>query len=132
LALGVEGEGRELVERQGVRAVRRAAILHEIDTSMSDAALDAESVAARLGITARYVHILLEDTGQTFSEHLLDKRLMRAAELLRDPAQWRLRIAEIAFRVGFADLSHFNRSFRRKFATTPRDLRGSAQRRRGE
>ncbi len=30
-----------------------------------------------------------------------------------------LRVAEIAFAAGFSDISHFNRSFRRRFGLTP-------------
>ena len=123
LALGAQGEAREALEERSVRSVRRAAILHEIETAFADPTLDAEAVALRLGITARYVHHLLEETGRTFSEHLLDKRLVRVAEVLRNPRLARRRIADIAFDVGFVDLSHFNRSFRRKFGVTPTALR---------
>ena len=130
LALGAEGDARALAEQRGVQAVRRAAIMHEIGAASADAALDAEVVAGRLGITARYVHLLLEETGRTFSEHLLEKRLARAAQLLRDPCLSDHKIVDIAFEVGFADLSHFNRSFRRKFGATPTDTREASKRRR--
>jgi AraC-like DNA-binding protein len=126
LALGAEGEAREFVERRSLRTVRRAAILREIESSMGNPELDAQIVAARLGITARWLHVLLEDTGRTFSEHLVEQRLDRAAALLRNPQHGSSRIADIAFRVGFADLSHFNRAFRRKFGVTPTDLREAA------
>jgi AraC-like DNA-binding protein len=85
-----------------------------IAASMADPALDATMVAARLGITVRYVHHLLEPTGRSFSEHLLDKRLARVVELLREAGQRHRKIADIAFKVGFKDLSYFNRMFRRK------------------
>jgi AraC-like DNA-binding protein len=127
LALGATGEAQRLAEQRGGRSVRRTAILHEIESSVADPKLDAEIVAVRLGITPRYVHMLLEETGQTFSEHLLEKRLARAVELLRDPRQLGRKIADIAFEVGFIDLSHFNRSFRRKFGATPTDVRDAAQ-----
>ena len=128
LALGAADDARALAEQRSVRAVRQAAILREIEASLADARLDAEAVARRLGITARYVHILLEQSGRTFSEHLLDKRLTRAAELLRDPRQWILKIADVAFQNGFTDLSHFNRTFRRKYGVTPTEMREAAQR----
>lgn len=126
LAIGAEGDAREFVEQHGVRQVRRAAVVREIETSFGDPNLDAEVVAIRLGITSRYVHLLLEPTGQTFSEHLLEQRLMSAAAILRDPGQWGRKIADIAFQVGFADLSHFNRNFRRKYGATPTDIRHAA------
>jgi AraC-like DNA-binding protein len=126
LALGAEGEAREIVERRSLRTVRRAAILREIETSMADPELDAQIVGARLGITARWVHILLEDTGRTFTEHLVERRLERAAGLFRNPQHGTSRIAHIAFQVGFVDLSHFNRAFRRKYGMAPTDMREAA------
>jgi AraC-like DNA-binding protein len=126
LALGTQGEARALVEQRSAQAIRRAAVMREIETSMADPALDAAMVAARLGITVRYVHHLLETTGRTFSEHLLDKRLMRTVELLHDVRQWPRRIADIAFDAGFKDLSYFNRVFRRKYGSTPTDVRQAA------
>jgi AraC-like DNA-binding protein len=37
-------------------------------------------------------------------------------------------ISEIAFDVGFADLSHFNRAFRRRYGMTPSEVRITAAR----
>jgi AraC-like DNA-binding protein len=51
---------------------------------------------------------------------------MSAAAILRDPGQWGRKIADIAFQVGFADLSIFNRNFRRKYGATPTDIRQAA------
>jgi AraC-like DNA-binding protein len=123
LALGTGGETRELIERDGTQAARRIAVIREIEAFATDPALDAATVAIRLGITVRYVHHLLEPTGRSFSEHLFDRRLARAVELLRDPAHGLRRIADIAFAVGFRDLSYFNRMFRRKYGGTPSDVR---------
>jgi hypothetical protein len=70
-----------------------------------------------------YVHLLLEETGKSFTHHVLERRLERAVALLRDP-QWRQRkIADIAAEAGLTDLSYFNRSFRRHFGATPSDFR---------
>ena len=125
LAVGAEGQARELAEQRGARAVRRAAVLREIETMMTDPNLSATTVARRLAVTPRYVHLLLEETGLSFTQHLLEKRLERAAALLRD-LRWRQRkIADIALESGFTDLSHFNRSFRRRFGDTPSGFRGA-------
>jgi AraC-like DNA-binding protein len=69
------------------------------------------------------VHLLLEDTGKSFTRHVLERRLDNATALLRDP-QWRDRkITDVAVAVGFSDLSYFNRTFRRHFGVTPSDVR---------
>ena len=88
-------------------------------------------VAERLGMSVRYLHRLLEPTGRSFSEHLLATRLERATAMLRDPRFTRVKIAAIAHKSGFSDISHFNRSFRHAFGDTPFGLRARAGRRRG-
>jgi AraC-like DNA-binding protein len=124
LALG-KGPG-EAAEPPGVRAAQRSAILREIEGRRSDLGLSAATVARRLGITPRYVHLLLEETGRSLTHHVLEKRLDTAAAMLRSPL-WRTRkIAEIAAQAGFNDLSYFNRAFRRRFGATPSDLREAA------
>ena len=70
---------------------------------------------------------MLEETGKSFSEHLLDRRLERAAVLLRDAAGANSRIADVAFACGFGDLSYFNRVFRRRYGATPSDMREAAR-----
>jgi AraC-like DNA-binding protein len=45
--------------------------------------------------------------------------------MLADPARLGLKVSEIAYSVGFADLSYFNRTFRLRFGMTPSDARGA-------
>jgi AraC-like DNA-binding protein len=130
LALGAEGDQRVLAEERGVRAARRVAVIREIENFSGDPGLSASTIAVRLGITPRYVHLLLEETGRTFSQHVLEKRLEKAAAQLRDPRQFDRNIADIAFAAGFADLSQFNRAFRRHFGDTPSDVRANSGKRR--
>jgi AraC-like DNA-binding protein len=126
LATGAKGEAGEIAEQRGVRAVRLAAILRMIAQQFGNPGLSAAAIAAQLGITPRYVHLLLEATGCSFAQHLLDQRLEQAAALLRDPGRQGERITAIARQTGFADLSHFNRAFRRRFGDTPSGVRGTA------
>jgi AraC-like DNA-binding protein len=49
--------------------------------------------------------------------------LQRALTLLTDARHQRKRIAEIALRSGFSDVSYFNRIFRKRFGETPRSVR---------
>jgi AraC-like DNA-binding protein len=128
LALGAGGDTRREAEARGARAARRSAILREIKRRSSDPHLSAVIIALLLGITPRYVHLLLEETGKSFSHHVLERRLDKAAALLGDP-EWRGRkIADIAAQAGFTDLSYFNRAFRRHFGATPSDIREAASR----
>jgi AraC-like DNA-binding protein len=128
LALGAEGEAREFVEQRGVGAVRRVAILRDIENSIADPNLNTAMIASRHGIAPRYVRLLLEETGRSFSRHVLEKRLERAAALLRAPQHYGRKVATVAFECGFSDLSYFNRVFRRRYGETPTDMRESGRR----
>ncbi len=114
--------------RRRIRAMRRSAVLREIEQRSGDPNLSAASVAALLGMTPRYVHLLLKETGRTFSRHVLDTRLERALMLLRDPQWHGSKIADVAGESGFTDLSHFSRAFRRKFGNTASATRAAARR----
>jgi AraC-like DNA-binding protein len=61
----------------------------------------------------------------TFSEFVLAERLARAHRLLVDSAHLGLKVSEIAYSVGFSDLSYFNRTFRLRFGMTPSDVRAA-------
>ncbi len=59
-------------------------------------------------------------TGKTFSEYLIDIRIASASRLLIDTTK---SITEICFECGFNNLSNFNRIFKRKKGTTPKEFR---------
>ncbi len=127
LTLGAAGEAGEIARSRGVRAARRVAVMREIERRSSDPGLSATAIAFSLGVTPRYVHLLLEETGKRFTHHLLAKRLENAAAGLRNP-QWRdRRIVDIATEAGFTDLSYFSRAFRRRYGATPSDVREAAR-----
>jgi len=46
--------------------------------------------------------------------------------MLTDPSHLHLAIIDIAFAVGFSDVSHFNRTFRRRFGETPSGIRAAS------
>ena len=54
--------------------------------------------------------LLNKHTGKTFSDLLNGARMDRSKELLKDPA---LRICDVAEQVGFQDLAHFSRVFKK-------------------
>lgn len=104
-------------------AVRLNAIKSDIEAHLDDQALNASQIALRHGISTRYVQKLFEGEGETFSEFVLQRRLDRAMRRLQSPDEGKRSISEIAFDVGFGDLSYFNRTFRRRFDTSPRLVR---------
>lgn len=81
--------------------------------------LDPAKVAAAVGLSRRYVHMLFASAGTTFSRELYDCRLQRARRLLCNKRFDGLGIAEIAWNCGFSEPSHFTRRFRDRFGSTP-------------
>jgi AraC-like DNA-binding protein len=123
MAIGTEGDAQQLAERRGVRAARYAAVLRAIERNIADNRLSAAVVARMLGVTPRYVHFLLEESGRTFSQHVLARRLKIVETLLGDAEKANLKISAIARQAGFTDMSYFNRSFRNHFGDTPSGYR---------
>jgi AraC-like DNA-binding protein len=101
------------------------AIKADILRNLADPDISASAVALRQGITPRYIHMLFESEGTTFSTFVLNRRLILAYRMLSDPYCSSLTVTRIAFEVGFGDLSYFDRTFRRRFGKTPSELRRS-------
>ena len=90
--------------------------------------LSVTSFASRYSVTTRYIQKLFEGEGTTFTEYVLERRLLEANRLLGDSRYAERSIGNIACKVGFGDLSYFTRSFRRRFGMTPSDAREQARR----
>jgi AraC-like DNA-binding protein len=125
LAIGATDEGREIANQRGVRAARLESIKADL---IQDATLHLDQLAARQGISARYVQMLFEEKGTTFSDFVLERRLDAACHMLTSPRYATWSITAIALEAGFGDLSHFNRRFKRRYLMTPTDLRTQAGR----
>lgn len=120
LALGPSADARAQAAGGGLRAARRAAAKKAVMSALGSPRLSAHSVAAQLAISPRYLHMLFEDEGYSFTEFVTAQRLDRAVELLAEPSR---RIVDIAYEVGFGDISTFNRAFRKRFGLTPTVMR---------
>jgi AraC-like DNA-binding protein len=112
----------------GIRAARLHAIKQDILAHLGDAGLTLSAVAARQGVSPRYVAMLFKPEGITFSEFLLSERLARAHGMLSDPRFDGYAVAQIGYEAGFADLSYFNRCFRKRYGQTPSDVRAATRR----
>jgi AraC-like DNA-binding protein len=127
-ALGPTAEASEIIAGRGLKAARLSAVLSQIARSFGDPNLNLDHLAGHLGLSRRYVQRLLDETGQSFTEHVAERRLQRAHAMLTDPRFAHLRIIDIALAAGFSDVSHFNRMFRRRFGDTPSGVRVSGVR----
>ncbi len=114
----------------GGAASVRAAILHKIlqtiEIKLADPELSLAEVAKEHALPVRYVQKLLSLTGQGFSTYVRDRRLDRTKADLASPLHQQLSITDICLRWGFNDIAYFSRSFRERFAMSPREHRKAA------
>ena len=80
-------------------------------------------LASRLGMSRshlcrRFKHY----TGKTLTQYVIERRIREAMLLLRTTSE---KVIHIAHECGFADVSFFNRKFRKLTQTTPRDYRAT-------
>jgi AraC-like DNA-binding protein len=101
------------------------AILVFCRQNLHDPDLSPQRVADRFRMSVRTLHARFSQIGQTFGRWLLNARVDACGAALRDVHQCNLNISEIAYRMGFNDLSHFNKAFRARFGMTPRDWRNA-------
>lgn len=90
-----------------------------IDAQACDPELTLKRVAEKVGISIRFVHKLFQQKGDRFGSYLLACRLEHARAELENLHFRHLNVAEIAYRSGFNDPSHFSRTFRIRFDVAP-------------
>src|SRR3984893_4714580 len=128
LAIGATRDGEEIARGRGLRAARLAAIKIDIRRSLGRNDLSIGSLALRHGVAPRYIQKLFETEGATFTEYVIERRLLEGRRMLTDPRFAGHGIGDGALKAGFCDLPYFTRSFRRRFGMTPSDAREQASR----
>ena len=108
---------------RGLRAARLREVVAEIRAGFADPAFSAQHLARKLGVSARYIQDLLQETGSAFTARVLELRLQRARAMLTDPRHDRMKVGEIAAACGFTKF-RISTVFRRRFGTTPTRYRG--------
>ena len=107
----------DLEEASGNGAVLSA--VREIEENYRTA--DLTRLAGELHVSLPYLSAAVHRaTGRTFKELLLEKRLSKAAQLLRET---RLTTQDIILAVGYENTSYFYRVFRARFGVTPKEYR---------
>jgi len=125
LVLGPTRDAAEHAKTRGLAAMRLQAMKDDIADNFGRADLSVHSVAARHGVSVRYVQMLFEESGCTFTQFVLEQRLSAAHEAL--VARLDEPITSLVYDLGFNDVSYFNRSFRQRFGCTPSDVRNAAR-----
>jgi AraC-like DNA-binding protein len=95
-------------------------VCREMIRGESDEVTDAEAIAARLAISPRTLRRRLADEGYSFQEAKNLARWKRAQYYL---SHTRMPLSEIAFELGYSELSAFSRAFRSWVGETPQKYR---------
>lgn len=112
-----------------VSAVRRAHLARTdafLRANLARRDLGPDVVASACGISTRYLHDLLRDTGRSLGEWRMELRLEAAGKALRHRRQDG--IATIAYELGFGDHAQFSRAFKERFGCTPTEWRATLAR----
>ena len=123
LTLGATRDTSEVAEGRGARVARLRAIKEDIVNGLRDGEVSVAATAAKHRVSQRYLQLLFEEDGTTFTDFVLAQRLARAHRMLSDPRHAKQRIAVLAYDVGFNDPSYFVRCFRRQYGMAPSDVR---------
>ena len=123
LLLGTDAEHAALARGRGQAAARLDLMRADVMSALGRNNLCLSEVASRSGLSPRQAQRMFEQAGTTFTEFVLEQRLLMARKLLQDPRSRSRKISDIAHASGFADLSYFNRAFRKRFGATPSDQR---------
>jgi AraC-like DNA-binding protein len=122
LTIGAEDRGAAIDVRNTRYQLRRR-IFDFIEKHLGDQHLSPKKIAESSRISMSYLYSLFNDDETTVGQFVQVKRLQRAYEVLVADPKGHRTVAEVAYEVGFKNVSHFSRSFSRHFGIAPRDVR---------
>jgi AraC-like DNA-binding protein len=120
-------KGRPLIAYQQLsvephRDKEKNAVLRYMATEYANPDLSVEIAISAIGINrAKINNILKEEIGLTFSAYLNKLRLTEAARLLMEKPG--ANVAEIAFSVGYNNVSYFNKLFKQEYGCPPKTFK---------
>lgn len=112
--------------KRAVVGARKAEIDQFLELRLRDADLNADFVARRFNVSARYIRMIFAQSGERLSKRILDRRLEECAAQLANPLWRNQTITDIAFSWGFSNMAYFSRAFKLRYGCTPRDYRRHA------
>lgn len=105
-------------------------IFRYINKNLNNPNITVEEIAAKNGLSVRYLHQLFEQTGNTVAAWIRNRRLDECHQELSDTSKPKPKISELAYKWGFSDQASFSRCFKAKYSMTPREVFNQAQSRR--
>ncbi len=113
----------EVAQDENYQDDRLVSILNYIQANYQDVTL--ESLAEQFRLSVPYISKYIKDkSGKTFGEHVAHMRMKKAKALLRNG---NMTVEHISAAVGYQNVEHFNRSFKKMFDMTPIQYRNSSR-----
>jgi len=111
------------LEESCVVTSRRLLIKQFIEETLRSPELSVPMLAGAFRCSPAYLHKLFSAEEESICEYIMRRRLEEGARVMRDPLLARLRVSDVAFRLGFKSATHFGRAFKEHFGFTPTDYR---------
>jgi len=122
-SLQLQEEGACLSTSRMTMLLRLKAI---IEARLCDSGLRPAHAAAAAGISVRYANALLAHEGMSLERFIMLRRLQHCRRALEDVMQSSRTVSDIAYSLGFSDMSHFTRRFKAQFGCSPSECRQRA------
>jgi AraC-like DNA-binding protein len=124
------GHTRETQRRDllscGVKQEYLRRIRYFVRQNLHEEKLTPHWIAATHQISTRYLHMLFEEEGVSISRYIQKLRLDACQSALIDTSFAKYSVADIAYRFGFKNASHFSRAFKSEFGQAPARYRKEA------
>lgn len=101
-------------------------IMKVVNKHLDDPELNVEMLASEVGLSRVHVHRKLKElTNLSTRDFIKNIRLQQAASLLAQDKK--MTISEVAYAVGYSNLSHFSNSFKEKYGMSPKEYMNKPQ-----
>ncbi|MFI6875748.1 helix-turn-helix domain-containing protein [Streptomyces sp. NPDC050400] len=115
--------GNSSLAAEPLEATLSMRITHYLREHLAEPDLSAARVAAAHAISVRHLYAVLSRSGISLGDWIRTRRLAECRRELAGPNGRRRTIAAIARSWGFADATHFSKTFKQAYAISPRDWR---------
>lgn len=116
------GENQALIKTVELKSSDQTLIekvIRIINDNIDNPELNVEMLADGAGMSRVHMHRKLKElTGQSARDFIKSVRLKQAADLLTSK---KLTVSEVAYALGFSNLSHFSNTFREFYGTSPKE-----------
>jgi AraC-like DNA-binding protein len=114
-------------DESSTKTAHKMRVRNFVEANLAHEDLSVALVAKALKLSPRYLNHLFSNEDISLGRYISDRRLEHCRLALGSPQFRGQTIAEIAYRSGFGDISHFSRLFRSRFGMSPREYRANGE-----